>query len=137
MKSEELSSLPELPGKGVEVSYDDLIRLANEYEWDDVFQALTSTPRPEKPFKSDGCSCWPDSWFNVSIYECCFRHDIHYWCGMPGDDIARLKADCQLAIDVAETTGSIKLAETMFAGVRAGGVEDLELSFSWGFGRVN
>jgi hypothetical protein len=38
-------------------------------------------------------------------------------------------------IDVARLLNSTSMAETMFHGVRIGGTETLNASFSWGFGR--
>ena len=132
--------LPELPEIGVEVSNLELLRLAVIYGKDDIVLALRGKV-PPVPFLSDGCSCWPDSFLKrkgftverVSLYPCCFWHDVRYWLGKPGDDKARLKADIRLREDVAEIH-SIDLAELMFAGVRAGGIEELKLPFSWGFG---
>ena len=40
----------------------------------------------------------------------------------------------ELMIDIARA-GAPKMAEVMFAGVRVGGHEALEKSFSWGSGR--
>ena len=45
-------------------------------------------------------------------------------------------ADAELMIDVARLLGSTKMAEMMFHGVRLGGREELQASFSWGFGRA-
>lgn len=132
-------TLPELPGIGVEVDNLDLLRLAVIYGKDDIVQDLRGEV-PPVPFSSDGCSCWPDSFFwfiggfkKVSIYPYCFWHDVRYWLGKPGDDLAKLYADTELMKDVA-AAHSIELAELMFAGVRAGGIEELKLPFSWGFG---
>lgn len=133
-------TLPELPGIGVEVGNLDLLSLALLHGRDDIVEMLRK-PLPETPFLSDGCSCWPDSFFKikgfsvekVSIYPACFWHDIPYWCGKHGDEMARLRADIRLMEDVAEIH-SIDLAEWMFFGVRRGGIEEAKLSFSWGFG---
>ena len=43
--------------------------------------------------------------------------------------------DAELMIDVARLLKDTKMAETMFHGVRVGGHEHLNASFSWGFGR--
>jgi len=47
-----------------------------------------------------------------------------------------LTADAEFMVEVAKITGSTKMAEVMFAGVRLGGGEWTRASFSWGFGRV-
>jgi len=93
-------------------------------------------PEVNSKFISDGCTMWPDSTNGISIYEACFLHDLKYWCGYPGEDIARLQADAELMMDVARIRNSIKMAELMFHGVRRGGTEHLKLAFSWGFGRL-
>jgi hypothetical protein len=50
--------------------------------------------------------------------------------------VERLIADAELMIDVARLLESTHMAETMFRGVRLGGSEHLNASFSWGFGRA-
>ncbi|MSU49018.1 MAG: hypothetical protein EXS37_08030 [Opitutus sp.] len=60
---------------------------------------------------------------------------MKYWAGRPGEEVERLVADAELMIDVARLLKSTAMAETMFAGVRAGGTEHLHMEFSWGFGR--
>ncbi len=136
--------LPELPEIGVEVRNIELLLLSWVFDKKDIVKSLREimiNDIPISPFSSDGCSCWPDSFFKlkgftverISLYPGCFWHDVRYWLGKPGDDLARLKADAKLMIYVAEVH-SVELAEAMFAGVRAGGIEELELPFSWGFG---
>lgn len=91
---------------------------------------------PKKPFKSDGCTLWPDVSNGINIYQACFLHDLKYWAGYPNEEVERLVADAELMIDVARIRHSTKIAETMFHGVRVGGTDRLKLDFSWGFGRV-
>ncbi len=69
------------------------------------------------------------------LYPAGFLHDLKYWAGYPGEDVERLVADAELMIDVARLLGSTQMGETMFHGVRIGGTETLNASFSWGFGR--
>jgi len=45
-----------------------------------------------------------------------FLHDLKYWAGYPGEDVARLIADAELMIDVARLLHSTAMAETMFHG---------------------
>ena len=90
---------------------------------------------PPLPFKSDGCTGWVNEWKGISIYSAGFLHDLKYWAGYPGEDVERLVADAELMIDVARLLHSTAMAETMFHGVRVGGVEHLRAEFSWGFGR--
>ncbi len=124
----------ELPEKGQPVTLEDIIALCEAYGKDDILDVLRSDP-PQDVFVSDGCSLWPDSWFGADLFPACFWHDVRYWCGLPGDDLARLKADAELMLSVAEVAG-VDLAVAMFNGVRVGGSEHLPTPFKWGFGRV-
>ena len=81
-----------------------------------------------KPFKSDGCSMFPDG----KYVSCCEMHDLTYHKG--GTKIERLKADLKLAECVAGSTGKVWLAVLMFIGVRIGGVPWLPTPWRWGFG---
>ena len=84
-------------------------------------------PLPLKPFKSDGCSCWPDSdWL-----ECCVEHDLIYWRG--GSAQERKAADQALKKCIIES-GHPFMGNVMYYGVRIGGVWWLPTSFRWGFG---
>lgn len=122
-----------LPGKKVVVSNAKLLVLARAHGKDDIVEMLMKNP-PKKSFSSDGCSCWMDEWLGADMYPACFWHDVRYWGGIPGDELSRLKADAALLVDVAEIAG-VRMAETMYAGVRLGGTEHVKASFSWGFGR--
>ena len=124
-----------LPPKGQKVSLPSLKKICEAYGLHDLWAKIEKDP-PPKPFKSDGCSPWFDTWKGVSLYPACFLHDIKYWCGYPGEDVERLIADAELMIDVARLLNSTAMAETMFHGVRVGGHEVFKRSFSWGFGRT-
>ena len=99
-----------------------------------LWQKIARDP-PPLPFKSDGCTGWINEWQGISIYSAGFLHDLKYWAGYPGEDVERLIADAELMIDVARLLNATAMAETMFHGVRLGGHEHLQASFSWGFGR--
>ncbi len=122
-----------LPEKNTEVPLNDIQIICQEYGLLDLWKKIENDP-PKKPFKSDGCSMWCDSWQGVDFYPACFFHDLKYWCGYPDETAERLIADAELMIDIARA-GAPKMAEVMFAGVRIGGHEALNRSFSWGFGR--
>jgi hypothetical protein len=123
-----------LPAKGEPVSLERILAICEEYGLPELRQQIADDP-PPKPFRSDGCSGWPDKWLGGrDLYEGCFIHDIFYWAGRAGDDLGRLKADVWLMMWVAENV-SVHLGGTMFAGVRAGGSEKLPTSWRWGFGR--
>jgi len=80
-----------------------------------------------KPFKSDGCSCFPDG----NWRDCCISHDKKYWSGGFRKD--RRRADAELLSCVADR-GHPVIAILMYIGVRIGGVAFLPTPFRWGFG---
>ncbi len=125
-----------LPRKGEEVSLSKIKEICEFYGLHDLWKKIDKDP-PDKPFKSDGCSMWFDSWNGISLYSACFLHDLKYWAGYPGEDVERLMADAELMIDVARLVGATEMAETMFYGVRVGENEIFKQSFSWGFGRIS
>lgn len=124
----------DLPAKGENVPLNRIEEICGFYGLNDLWAKIERDP-PAKPFKSDGCSMFFDSWKGVSLYPACFLHDLKYWAGYPGEDVERLVADAELMIHVARLLGETSLAETMFFGVRVGGHEVFKQSFSWGFGR--
>lgn len=90
-------------------------------------QSTWEEPLPPHAFKSDGCSCWPDSdWL-----ECCIEHDLAYWMG--GTRHERKEADRKLR-DCISQKGYPVIAIIMYFGVRVGGVWWLPTPFRWGFG---
>ncbi len=124
-----------LPEKNKEVSLEEIKEICEAYGLTELWAKIEKDP-PTKPFKSDGCSMWFDTWKGISLYPACFLHDLKYWAGYPGEDVERLIADAELMMDVARLLGSTEMAETMFHGVRIGGHEIFKRSFSWGFGRA-
>lgn len=125
----------QLPVINSEVPLETVKEICEVYDLPEIW-AKIEKDTPAKPFVSDGCTMWPDITSGISIYEACFLHDLKYWCGHPGEDVDRLKADAELMIDVSRIRDSIKMAEIMFHGVRVGGSEHLKRAFSWGFGRL-
>ena len=123
-----------LPVLGEEVPLTRIKEICAYYGLNELWRKIERDP-PVRPFKSDGCTGWFDDWRGVSLYPAGFLHDLKYWAGYPGEDVERLVADAELMIDVARLLGSTAMAETMFHGVRVGGSEKLNASFSWGFGR--
>jgi hypothetical protein len=123
-----------LPALGEEVPLPRIKEICEFYGLRDLWRKIERDP-PTRPFKSDGCTGWFDDWKGVSLYPAGFLHDLKYWAGYPGEDVERLAADAELMIDVARLLGSTEMAETMFRGVRVGGMEKLNASFSWSFGR--
>jgi len=130
----------DLPEIGKEYSWQHILAIAHQLGINDVVRILDNHPPPDKPFHSDGCSCCPDAWRGVSILPRCIIHDIRYWCGLPGDELARLNADIDLMRGVANDTDDFYFARAMFAGVSAGGSDRLAgiggiAPWRWGFGR--
>lgn len=83
-----------------------------------------------KPFKSDGCTLWPD----LDYKNCCDRHDHDYWIG--GSYYERLRSDRQLR-DCVATKGEWYhpiIARLMFIGVRIGGAFFWPVRWRWGWG---
>ena len=124
-----------LPEKNKGVSLPEIKEICVAYGLTELWAKIEKDP-PKKPFKSDGCSMWFDTWKDISLYSACFLHDLKYWAGYPGEDVERLIADAELMMDVARLLDSTEMAETMFHGVRIGGHEIFKRSFSWGFGRA-
>ena len=133
----------DLPKKNEEVPLSKIREICKHYGLHKLWAKIQKDP-PSGPFKSDGCSMWFDSWEGKDLYPACFLHDLKYWAGYPGsesragpkEEVERLIADAELMIDVARITGTTKMAEAMFHGVRIGGHEIFKRSFSWGFGRM-
>lgn len=124
-----------LPARNVLVTMAQVETICLHYGLTELWSTIESNP-PIHPFSSDGCSVWPDSWFKGrDLYDGCFIHDLHYWAGMPGDEMGRMKADVWLMLWVADHV-SIELAEAIFNGVRVGGSEKLNTPWRWGFGRI-
>lgn len=128
-----------LPKRGKTVSLKEIKMVCVHFNLLDLWNKIKNDP-PQKSLKSDGCSCWPDYWKNrsgekISLYQACFIHDLHYWAGYPGENIARFLADVQLMINVVLETEKIYLGVIMFLGVVIGGTSRFKTPFCWGFGR--
>ncbi len=123
-----------LPRKGEVLTIQQVRDICMQNGLEELWGKIEKDP-PARPFQSDGCSLWFETWRGASLYPACFMHDLKYWAGYPGEDVARLIADADLMIDVACILDSAGMAETMFQGVRRGGHEMYQQAFSWGFGR--
>ncbi|SFC60633.1 hypothetical protein [Pseudoalteromonas denitrificans] len=86
-----------------------------------------------KPFKSDGCSGFPDGTLkqNKLWLTCCKNHDFDYWKG--GTYQQRLASDKRLKVCVSDVNEP-EIALLMLAGVRVGGSPLLPTNFRWGYG---
>ena len=92
-------------------------------------------PKPDYPFKSDGCTAFLDGCWR----HCCVRHDKDYWMGgTPGE---RKVSDQRLrdCVDEAclqhgwKSWSAWILSRLMYVGVRAFGRLPIHEAF-WGFG---
>ncbi len=63
---------------------------------------------------------------------CCFEHDLSYWQG--GTEQNRAQADSVFKQCILKKTGSKKLAELMYQGVRLGGSPWFPTWYRWGYG---
>jgi hypothetical protein len=86
-----------------------------------------------KPFKSDGCSAFPDGTNEQKDLwlKCCVEHDKKYWKG--GTYEERKMADLELK-QCVESVNEPDIAQLMLAGVRVGGTPYFPTSFRWGYG---
>lgn len=86
-----------------------------------------------KPFKSDGCSAFPDGTSEQKdLWQlCCVAHDYAYWQG--GTKQQRLDADEALQNCVSDS-GEPGIGSLMRFGVRIGGSPYWPTPFRWGFG---
>lgn len=87
-----------------------------------------------KPFATDGCSLFPDRALigSADWCGCCTQHDRTYWRG--GTEQERAAADAMFHGCILKATGDKALADTMKAGVRAGGTPYLPTPWRWGYG---
>ncbi len=86
-----------------------------------------------KPFKSDGCSLFPDGTLEQQNLwlKCCQTHDYEYWMG--GTYEQREDSDKKLQTCV-EGVGEKEIAFFMLLGVRVGGSPLFDTPFRWGYG---
>jgi hypothetical protein len=91
-------------------------------------QATTGRHEPRKPFRTDGCTLFP----NGNYLDCCVAHDYAYWRGGTLRD--RFRADDALVACVWRK-GKIDrfIAPIMWPGVRIGGVGWVPDPVRWGW----
>lgn len=83
-------------------------------------------------YVSDRCTAFPDGDYG----ECCVAHDKDYYFG--GTSAERRASDKRLKQCVLSKGGGWKrrmIANTMYFGVRLGGIGLGKGPFSWGFGK--
>ncbi len=57
----------DLPPKGQEVSLEQIREICAQHNLQDLWNKIENGP-PQKPFTSDGCSMWFDTWQDKSLY---------------------------------------------------------------------
>lgn len=91
-----------------------------------------TTKNPLKIFTTDGCTLFPDSFFNViSWKDICIDHDIAYWSG--GSRIEKDAADEKLKVDGNKIFPH--LGDLMYFVVGVAGSPDLPTPWRWGYGK--
>jgi hypothetical protein len=87
---------------------------------------------PTEPFRTDGCSIWPDGAFTGETWQaCCVEHDVAYWCG--GTQAMRAEADEKLKECVGDRYHDW-MGALMKPGVRIGGAPYIPAYWRWGYG---
>ena len=85
---------------------------------------------PPKPFTTDGCSLWLNSFLGVDYTDICIEHDMKYWKGGSAED--RKKADNELKNGVNERIPLV--GSLMYMWVRAWGHPAVPVPWRWGYG---
>ena len=80
-----------------------------------------------KPFKSDGCTLWPDG----NYVGCCVEHDRAYHKG--GSAWLKQQADLELRKCVEKKAGKF-WGFVMYAGVSIFGLPFWPTKYRWGYG---
>ncbi len=101
-----------------------------------LFLLLSHTVNAESlaAFSSDGCSHFPDGTITeINLWcACCIAHDRAYWQG--GTQAQKKQADETLRECVLQSTNNQLLADTMYLGVRFGGLPIYPVWYRWGYG---
>lgn len=96
------------------------------------FAEATDERQLPEGYVSDRCTAFPDGNYG----DCCIAHDKDYFFG--GTRAERKASDKRLKQCVLSKGGGWKrrlLANTMYLGVRLGGIGVGKGPFSWGFGK--
>ncbi|MHC4459209.1 MAG: hypothetical protein ACYS0I_19375 [Planctomycetota bacterium] len=133
--------IAELPKIGESVTTERALELCVHYGFNHLAERIEDNQELFKEWKFDGCSMTPDAIISElikvpSLTEICLRHDLGYAYGDPGNEKERIKVDRKFQNELLSAGASEFAAKAMFDAVRVGGKEELCLSFSWGFARV-
>jgi hypothetical protein len=131
----------ELPEIDDLITTERALELCAFYGFDHLVKRIEENPELFKEWRFDGCSMTPDAVLSklikvASLTEICLRHDLGYAYGDPGNEKERLKVDRIFQNELLSAGAGEFTAIAMFEAVRAGGREELCLSFSWSFARV-
>ena len=90
-------------------------------------------PPPSRPFRTDGCTLWPDSVWQ----QCCVDHDIAYWCGGTKEHRAHADRELRNCVDAhySDWRGPF-LGGLMSSTARLFGAPWLPTYWRWGYGRL-
>jgi hypothetical protein len=134
-------STVELPEIDDPITTERALELCAYYSFDHLVERIEGNPELFKGWKFDGCSMTPDDVLSKlikvpSLTEICLRHDLRYAFGDPGNEKERLEVDRIFQNELLSAGAGEFTATAMFEAVRAGGIEELCLSFTWSFARV-
>ena len=137
----EQRNMAELPKIGELVTTERALELCVYYGFNHLAGRIEDNPDLYKEWKFDGCSMTPDEVLKEiikvpSLTEICLRHDLGYAYGDPGNEKERIIVDKKFQNELLSAGASEFAAKAMFNAVRTGGKEELCLSFSWSFARV-
>ena len=133
--------IAELPKIGEIVTTERVLEFCVHYAFSHLTKRIEDNPDLFKEWKFDGCSMTPDAVLSElikvpSLTEICLRHDLGYAYGDPGNEEERIQVDRKFQNELLSAGASEFVVKAMYDAVRAGGKEELCLSFSWGFARV-
>ena len=132
----------EFPEISDTITMEKAVVLCKHFKLDYLVKRVESNPEKYREWKFDGCSGLPVQllglltgcdWRDIT-YKCCLPHDLCYAYGELHNDIEKERVDVKFYSDLITKVGMKKwLASAFLAALRSGGVEELGLSFSWGF----
>jgi hypothetical protein len=134
-------TIGDLPQIGDIVKTEWALELCEHFGFSHLAERIENSPVLYKEWKFDGCSMTPDRILSEIIHlpsltEICLRHDLGYAYGDPGNEDERKLVDEKFRSELLSSGASKFAAKVMFDAVRVGGKEELCLSFSWSFARV-
>ena len=137
----EKRNIANLPKIGEIATTESGIELCEHYGLNYLADRIEDNPDLFKEWEFDGCSMTPTEVLSElikvpSLTAICLRHDLGYAYGDPGNEKERMIVDKTFQNELLSAGAGEFTAKAMFEAVRAGGREELCLSFSWSFARV-